>query len=72
MLQDEICRWRSPAQPIAKTINLFGTVHHCWMVHYAQISECSFGLKPQATDRKRVISPLNHLGSSELWNLEFI
>jgi hypothetical protein len=31
------------------------------------------GLKPRTTNRKRVISPLNHLGSSgELWNLEFI
>jgi hypothetical protein len=42
-------------------------------LHYAQISESSRGLKPRATNRKRVISPLNHLGSSrELWNLEFI
>ncbi len=42
-------------------------------LQYAQISECSPGLEPGATNRKRVISPLNHLGSSrELWNLEFI
>jgi hypothetical protein len=41
------------------------------VLQFVQISESS--LKPQATNRKRVISPLNHFGSShELWNLEFI
>jgi hypothetical protein len=33
-----------------------------WVLQFVQISESS--LKPQATNRKRVISPLNHLGSS--------
>ena len=44
-----------------------------FIMHYAQISESSRGLKPWATNRKRVISPLNHLGSSlmncGIWNL---
>jgi hypothetical protein len=39
-------------------------------MHYAQISECVGGLEPRATNRKRVISPLNRLGSMNcgIWN----